>query len=279
MRNLLAILLMSPFCSSLFGQNNLDIYAKADSLYQLERYVEALPLYKRLESSIDKKDTLYTYVLWYYGTTLGQIERSYAKDMDWENTLKYAIEYEAVIERADGILREDYQDRKFWLYKDFIRAYYGLDKPEKADPYRNKLYKAHKSKTLPEGIHHNFNFENFVLDNKNIWGYEWYPELGDPETQGSFAKVVYYIYSRTGDGEDKEQLYNLSVLKFHKIDPKTKFDYVLTKRIATATEETGGTLYSYTYDKNLDYEKLHSDIIEVVKGNLEPDTKNRSKRN
>ena len=60
---------------------------------------------------------------------------------------------------------------------------------------------------------------------------------------------------------------------FHKIDESTKFDYVLTKRLETATNEVSGTLYAYTYDKKIDYVKLGADIKEVLKGNYEPGKK------
>jgi hypothetical protein len=51
------------------------------------------------------------------------------------------------------------------------------------------------------------------------------------------------------------------------------FDYVMTKRLETATNEVSGTLYAYTYTENIDYEKLHNDVIEILKGNIQPDTK------
>ena len=51
------------------------------------------------------------------------------------------------------------------------------------------------------------------------------------------------------------------------------FDYVMDKRLDTATDEISGTLYSYTYKEDIDYEKLHNDVIQIIKGNLQPDTK------
>ncbi|MEX2380553.1 MAG: hypothetical protein WD530_07400, partial [Vicingaceae bacterium] len=62
----------------------------------------------------------------------------------------------------------------------------------------------------------------------NVWGYEWYPQLGDPETEGSFAKHIYYIYSTDEDGKDKDQLYTLQTIKIHKREDTPPY-YVLTK--------------------------------------------------
>jgi hypothetical protein len=65
---------------------------------------------------------------------------------------------------------------------------------------------------------------------------------------------------------------------FHNIDRSIKFDYVLTKRLETATNELSGTLYAYTYNENIDYVKLQADVREVLKGNYEPDTKSTIKK-
>jgi hypothetical protein len=144
--------------------------------------------------------------------------------------------------------------------------------------YQDKLYAAYKDKKLPEGIEEYYNFEKFVFDDKNIWGYEWFEELPEDRFSSSFSKIVYYVYSRNSDGSDKDQLYRLHVLMFHNIDPSNKIDYVLTKRLATATDEVSGTLYAYAYTSPVDYEKLRADIREVLKGKYEPDTKSTRKK-
>jgi hypothetical protein len=51
------------------------------------------------------------------------------------------------------------------------------------------------------------------------------------------------------------------------------FDYVLTKRIETAKNEVSGTLYSYLYLEDIDFAQLQTDIKEVLKGNLSPETR------
>lgn len=61
-------------------------------------------------------------------------------------------------------------------------------------------------------IDHHFNFEFFRHNGNNVWGYEYYPSRGDPETGGSFSKVVYFVYSSNEDGTDKEQLFLLHLL-------------------------------------------------------------------
>jgi hypothetical protein len=167
--------------------------------------------------------------------------------------------------------------RKYWMYKNIVVSLFGLRQIDNARKYQGLLYKAYQEKKLPEGIDGYYNFEYFKWKGKNVWGYEYYPELGDPETKGSFSKIVYFVYSTNSDGTDKEQLYRLHVLKFHKIDDSVGFDYVLTKRLETATNEPSGTLYAYTYSKEIDYEKLHRDIRAVLDGKYEPGGKSKRK--
>ena len=44
------------------------------------------------------------------------------------------------------------------------------------------------------------------------------------------------------------------------------------------TNEVSGTLYAYTYTKDIDFKKLEADIREVLKGNYQPDTKSINKK-
>jgi len=149
-----------------------------------------------------------------------------------------------------------------------------LGQLDNAKKYKDLLYKAWKLQQLPTGLDQYFNFSFFKWEGKNVWGYEWFEELPENRFEKSFSKIVYYIYSTNPDGTDKDQLYRLHVLMFHKMDSTVKFDYVLTKRLEKATNEPQGTLYAYTYTKDIDYKKLQADIMEVLKGNYEGDMKN-----
>jgi len=269
----LTIFLLFVFSFS-FGQTGIyDQYQKADSLFQKDNYADAYKILKDIEPKCDKKDTLYNYILWYYTMSVTLLENEYRMKEDWKNAFNYGTEALQAIEKGKKFFDEKFAAREYWMYKNVIVSCFGLNDLDKARNYQDILYKAYKGKTLPEGINTYYNFEFFKWDNKNIWGYEWFPELGDPETQGSFSKIVYYVYSTNPDGTDKEQLYRFHVLKFHKIDNSVPFDYVLTKRLETAKNEVSGTLYAYTYVKKIDYIKLRADIREVLKGNYEPDTK------
>lgn len=180
-----------------------------------------------------------------------------------------------LIEKGKTFFDEKFASREYWMQKNIIVSYFGLGQLDQAEKQKKILYKAYKEKKLPEGIDEYFNFTFFKWEDKNVWGYEWFEELPKDRNSKSFSKIVYYVYSTNSDGSDKDQLYRLEVLMFHKFDNSTKFDYVLTKRLAKAQNEVSGTLYAYTYNEKIDYTKLQADIKEVLKGNYEPDKINK----
>jgi len=275
MKKLFVILLT---CSCLFATGQTEIlFKKADSLfYDYKDYPKALELYKQIETQITLVDTDWSYVMSKIARCLFTMEASARKDS--KKSIELATQF---IEHADK--NREYIDtaiyeKKFFMYKNLVVAYFALEQLDKAKIYQDKLYEFYKQKVLPKGIDKFYNFEFFKWEGKNVWGYEFYPELGDPETKGSFSKIVYYVYSTNADGSDNEQLYRLHVLKFHKFDNSVKFDYVMSKRLETATNEVSGTFYDYTYTKPIDIVKLRADIREMLKGNYGPDAKSVIKK-
>src|SRR5690606_32999310 len=179
-------------------------------------------------------------ILWYYVGATSELEKQNRTAEKFDKSLQFGLEALKLIEKGKSYFDEKFASREYWMQKNIVVSYFGLGQIDNALKHKDILYKAYKDKKLPDGLDKNFNFTFFKWEDKNIWGYEWYPELGDPETQGSFSKIVYYVYSTNPDGTDKDQLYRLHVLKFHKFDSSEKFDYVLTKRLETATNEVSG---------------------------------------
>ncbi len=260
-----------------FGQNvYLTKYQKAESLLQTNEIDTAFVKFKELEKSLPKNDSLYKYALWYKVATATHLQEVYRYQEKFEESLEYAKEAFEGIEKGIEIFDEEFAKRKFFMVKNIIVAYYGLGNFEEGKKWKKKMYEAKEKNQLPEGIDQNFNFDFFKFEDKNIWGYEWYAKLPKDRFSSSFTKVVYYVYSTNPDGSDKDQLYRLHVLMFH--GNNENFDYVMDKRLETGTEEVGGTLYSYTYKEDIDFEKLKNDVKEVLKGNLKPDTKRTIKK-
>lgn len=241
-------------------------FLEGEEYLQNRNFDKAYQLFKNLEKKLNSQDTLYPYVLWYCIGATDELAKTYRGKERWQETLKYSKETLELIRKGVLYFNKDFAAREFWAIKNIIVAYFGLNQLKEARKYQDMLYQAYKEKRLPKGINQYYNFEFFKWKDKNIWGYEWYPELGDPETKGSFSKIVYYVYSTKPDGSDSEQLYRIHVLKFHKLGNDVPFDYLLTIRLEKPLQMKSGSLYNYTYKKSIDYKKLRKDIRKVLAG-------------
>lgn len=254
------------------GQNEyIEAYEEAENLLQANEIEAAFFKFKELEKNLPENDTLYNYALWFKVATAEYLEELNRFEEKFEKSLEFGLEALDGIEKGIGIFYENFASSKYFMIKNIIVSYYGLENFEEGKKWKQKLYEAKEDNLLPEGIDEYFNFDYFTFEDKNIWGYEWYAKLPEDRFSSSFTKVVYYVYSTNPDGSDKDQLYRLHVLMFH--GNNDVFDYVMDKRLETATEEISGTLYSYTYKEDIDFRKLKNDVKEVLKGNLQPDTK------
>lgn len=273
MKRLLTILLLC-LTNTCFGQVDvLKRYQVADSLMLNAEFKSAYQIFKDIEPLCDRNDTIYNYILWYYTNAISRIEQGYRDNQQFDSSLHYGLEALKVIKQASPYFDESFAAREYFMTKNIVVSYFGLGQIDNAKKYKDILYSAYKTKSLPKGLDEYFNFTYFKWQDKNVWGYEWFEDLPEDRFSKSFSKVVYYVYSTNPDGTDKDQLYRLHVLMFHNMDPASKIDYVLTKRLETAKNEVSGTLYAYTYTKDIDYRKLQADIREVLKGNYQPDTK------
>lgn len=263
------ILILIPIIG--FGQGDLlSEYEKAEILLQTNQIDSAYLKFNDLEKSLTKNDTLYEYALWYKVMTASHLEEVNRLNENFEQSLEFGLNALDGIEKGKEIYDDEFAKREFFMIKNITVSHYGLNKFAEGKKWKAKIYDAKEKNLLPEGLDEYFNFDFFKFDDKNVWGYEWLAKLPEDRFSSSFTKVVYYVYSTNPDGSDKDQLYRLHVLMFHGDED---FDYVMDKRLETAKEDIAGTLYAYTYDENIDFEKLKIDVKEIIKGNLEPDTK------
>jgi hypothetical protein len=275
-----SILLFILFVSAaVMGQESiLSRYQSAMNLYQSGRLPEAYQILKDIEQKCDTKDTVYNDILWYCVGSSARLEKMFRDAEKFDSSLHYGLEALSYIQRGLPFFDAKFAAREDWMIKNIIVSYFGLNQIENAEKYKAVLYTAYRDSKLPNGLDKYFNFDFFKLNGKNVWGYEWYPELGDAGTEGSFTKVLYYVYSTNADGTDKDQLYRLHVLKFHTIDDSVKFDYILTARWDNDGHEVSKTLYKYTYSKKIDYLKLRNDIEEVIRNNDKADAEKELKK-
>ena len=274
MNKIIIILLFSVSAVTLGQMNNTMKFQSAEFLYEKGDFKTAYHLLKDFKSDVDEEDPLYINIVLLTASSLFKLEQESRLKGEYHEALDYAFESLDVIEEGKELELENFAAREFWMHKNIVVSYFGQGEIDDANDYKEVLYDAYKEGNLPEGLDRYFNFSFSKFEDKNVWGYEYYPELGDPETKGSFSKIVYFIYSTNPDGSDNEQLFRLHVLKFHKLgNSEIEFEYVLTLRAGSETNESSKTLYSFTYDEVIDYSKLQKDIKEVLTEVFKPNEK------
>lgn len=244
-------------------------FEKAGRLFAAKKYDEALQLIRSLDLRENLDDDLKKDIRWAHISALTALAKTARQQEDWARAYKFSKQSVDVLEDSgdeySGPFLDQLTARRFWSYKNMVLACHGLEKSREAKLYRDKLYTAYSEKKLPNGLDQSFNFDFYRTAGQNVWGYEYFPQLGDPSTKGSFTKFLYHVYEANEDGSDKAVLYRLHVLKFHKINEDDKGDYVLALRRVVDGQERSETLYEYLYDEPVEIEKLRRDIRQVVK--------------
>lgn len=270
MKKFSVLLLFSLSLVFCYGQANFQQkYIDAENLIRENKIEDAYLKFKELEQELPQTDSLYGYALWNHVQIVTHLEQSSRLEQNFEKSLRYGLEALELIKIGKVLFDDEFVKREAFMVKNLVVSNVGLGRYEKAKEYKSKLYQLYKEDTLPEGIDEYFNFDYFKWEDKNIWGYEWYADLPKDRMSSSFTKIVYYVYSTLPDGSDDQQLFRLHVLMFHAEDGP--FDYVLTKYLDTAQNEPQGTLYAYTYNEDIDFEKLHEDVIRVLEGKAQSD--------
>lgn len=271
------IFLFLIFAVNAYGQRDtLSLYNKADSLMKKKNYSAAYQILKAIEPSVKKADVLSEKIISHYIVAITLMEKRERLSEKWDSSLFYGQEGLRIIQLWKPFFEIEFAEREFWMHKNLIVTYFGLNQIEKAQVHKELLYKAYKKKRLPKGIDICYNFSYFKWRDKNIWGYEFYPEIGDKEVEDRYTKIIYLIYSTKPDGSDDKQLYRFHVIKYHRLeDSNLKYDYVLERQTDTKIERIWESFYKYTYQKKINYIKLKKDIVEIMETNSTPTVERR----
>lgn len=254
-----------------FAQTKAD-YQHVDSLAQAGQDEQAYLFAKEKHLSCASSNPDYLDAVVFHFSVADFYEIRLRMQENFDKALKINQELLDLIKQHKKSFNENFAAQEYFVYRNMTVCYTGLGKYSEAEKYRKLLYKAQKKKELPcdYELCHYFNFDFFKVDTLNVWGYEWYDELPKDRFSSSFTKIVYYVYSTDADGNDKDQLYRLHVLMFH--GTGQPFDYIMDKRISTEKGEISGSMYSYTYKEKIDFQKLHNDVLEIVRENKGTET-------
>ncbi len=257
------------------AQDISQMVSSADSLAEKKHFSEAISIYKKIEANIKHDDSLYSHYVYNYATALYFLSYNLLQENKFEKLLDNSFRYLDFTENNLMSTKLHYVKQmalelhymKYWVYKNIVVASNDLKKLELLKKYRKLLYDGYRASELPPGIDEYYNFQKTIVDNKNVWGYEWFEELPKDRNSKSFSKHVYYVYSRNEDGTDKDQLFAIHTVMFHKLDEGP--DYVLTKR--TYTE--GGIVSETTtevFNEPVNLDELYEAVEKVIKGDYTP---------
>lgn len=255
-------------CLLSFGQAPIQkMLDKAFAMFDEKQYDSAFKYFDDLRKQVTRTDSLFPPVAFGYTASLYFRELDVKNAEDWNKTEELAYQFLAAVEEYKGLISDELSEKRYFAWKDIVVANFGLQRREKAREYQLKLYDAYKNKQLPQGINEYYNFHKFTWQGLNVWAYEWFPDLGDKETEGSFSKHVYYFYSTDIYGNDKDQLFRLHTIKVHKRPGDNMPDFVLTFRQQNKDGETSRSLWDYTFKHPVDYGKLDKAVLDFLEKN------------
>ena len=244
---------------------------KAEQLFDNAEYDESNKIYRYLKDKFKKGTKHYEVVTDQVCLIYFQKRRDLRKQQKYEEAIEYLKEALSFIEQEKEYVRPFWgKENRYYFLCEIVMNYFSLKNYKAAKKYQFELYQMHYKDELPEKFKEYYPFDEFIWEGKNVLGYEYYEKLGDPKNSISFAKVVYEVAEIDENGNLGKFLFDLKVLKVHKRDPNDKNvdDYVLSKGIANSNE-LGGAIREFTYNRVIDYAKLKNDIMQVLNGNYQ----------
>ena len=189
------------------------------------------------KSTISKKSDSYINALFNIG-----LFESMNKNYD-----KAAIAYVELIDLSPA----DYHS-----YAKLIQVYYAKKEYEKAKPYKDKLYEAHKKEILKDNLKDMFCFDQFKWNDKLIQAYERFEE----NSKEIYNKHLFYVVNADEKGEFRIQ---------------TEYSPILveqggSKYLLCMTKGKTHSTFNIGFNENLNYEDLKKNVINILEDKVKP---------
>lgn len=243
-----------------------------DSYYNLKKLDLALESYKKAIEQKDCPDRPYSFVAQIYSDQKNNdkaLEAFYIEKSKIDKTsTSYinALFNIGLLESLNGnyekaepafleLLQLDPTD--YHSYAKLIQIYYHRKEYEKAKPYRDKLYEAHKKGLLKDNLKDMFCYDQFKWNGKLIEAFERY-EVG--HKNDIYNKHIFYIIDNQGEIEFKIQTEYESISVEHG-GPK----YLLCMQKG----ETHST-FNIGFNDDLIYENLKKSVIDILEEKVKP---------
>ena len=139
-----------------------------------------------------------------------------------------------------------------------IQVYYSLNEFDKALPYKQKLYAAHKEKKLPEQMKAMFCFDQFIWNGKRVMVFENFEE---PD---AFMFVKHHFYVMGDNGKVDCRIDSESSVAIRMNGSKNKYVLCMVKG------ESHFTYWQYVFNDNYKYPELKTAVLDILNAKVKP---------
>ncbi|MGH1383207.1 tetratricopeptide repeat protein [Kordia sp.] len=232
-------LALSSYTAATEKENHIDRpYAMIPQMYaELGQPEKALQAFYTSKEKVSKESSSYINALYNIGL--------------YEYLNKNYDASEKALTELVSLAPDDFQS-----YTKLIQVFYAKKEYEKAEPYKEKLYKAYEQGVLKGTSKTMFCFDQFLWKDKRIFAYEKYA-VKEGEL---YYKHVFYVTGKDGKSEFTIQTEN-SPISIEMGGPK----YVL----GMDKKEMHST-FRYGFEENFDYEDLKKAVLTVLEGEIKP---------
>lgn len=266
MQKLLLLLFMVIAVSPAGAQINRKKLQKADKYLERQDFELAIPVYKEQFDEAEKSDPLYQQLLTGYSRSLYYAGVNQANISNWPKVLEYGKLYLDAVKLNIRLVAPEDRPHKYNVCQQMVLAYFTMGYKDSAQEYRDMLYEGYKEIRLPTGMGTSFNFERFEYDNMNVVAYESFASPHDKDNRPDYAKFIYNVYARGPRGQNATLLFSVKAVPYNKVSYEDP-DLVLARSTYMNNREISDIIGAVQYTLPIDYDKLHYDVIEVIKGN------------
>lgn len=149
----------------------------------------------------------------------------------------------------------------YHTYAKLIQIYFYRKEYEKAKPYREKLYAAHKNGLLQDNLATMFCYDQFKWKDKLIQAYERFEE----GSKGIYIKHLYYVVNKNDEIDYKIQT-EYSPISIEIGGPKYLFCEQKGEVHAT---------YGFGFNDDFKYDDLKKSVIDILEGKHKPQASSR----
>jgi tetratricopeptide (TPR) repeat protein len=193
-------------------------------------------------------------------TALGKLSPT---DNDYQNcSYNIALVQQLTGKEADA---KETLEKHISIYPDdfhamakLVQVYYSLAEFDKALPYKEKLYEAHKAKKLQKEMSEMFCFDQFIWNGKRIMVFENFDESDE------FLTVKHHFYVMDDEGKVAYRIDSESSAAIRMNGPKSKYVLCLVRG------QSHFTYWQYIFNDEYKYPDLKAAVLDILNEKVKP---------